>query len=270
MFEDWKAAVDPKVLGSWYLHELLPKGLDFFILTSSVNGILGQATQVNYAAANTYLDALARYRVACGEKAVSMDLGVLPTGGLVTQSSNLLARLSSTGFYAPITEAELLALFDHFCNPALEYTDVSQAQVVVGITSPGEISAQGRELHQATRQPFWSQTHNTAGRPSKEAQVRVGIISQLQEAESLDKAAALVAKALVERFARMVAVPEDKIKVDESMVANGLDSLSAVEARNWVSKTFGVDLPVFDILGDASMAATGKSIAKQWQQKRHG
>ncbi|KAI9660404.1 MAG: Type I Iterative PKS [Bathelium mastoideum] len=270
-FEDWTSSINCKVSGSWNLHELLPKGLDFFILTSSINGILGQATQANYASGNTYLDALARYRIAKGEKAISMDLGVLPTGGLVSQTSNLLARLTNTGFYAPITESELLALFDYYCDPALELSDPAQAQVVVGITSPAELQAQGRDLHQSMRQPFWSLTLPQAGQQPKVSQMekeKVSVISELQKSDSLDEAATLIARVLTERLARMVAVPEEQIKMDQSMAANGLDSLSAVEARNWIVKMFGVQLSLFEILDDAPIQATGELIAKKWWEKQ--
>lgn len=60
-FDDWTATVRPKVEASWNLHTVLPSGMDFFILTASISGIFGQITQVNYAAGNTYQDALAKY-----------------------------------------------------------------------------------------------------------------------------------------------------------------------------------------------------------------
>jgi hypothetical protein len=50
----------PRVLGSRNLHEEtkdLPP--DFFIMTSSVSGILGTLGQSNYAVDNTYIDQLA-------------------------------------------------------------------------------------------------------------------------------------------------------------------------------------------------------------------
>ena len=58
-FEDWKASVDPKVRGSWNLHTNLPKGMDFFILLSSLCGIVGKETTANYDAGNSCMDALA-------------------------------------------------------------------------------------------------------------------------------------------------------------------------------------------------------------------
>ncbi|KAK6606927.1 KR domain-containing protein [Botrytis cinerea] len=39
--DDWRTSTDPKTIGSWNLHTLLPHGLDFFILLSSVAGVLG-------------------------------------------------------------------------------------------------------------------------------------------------------------------------------------------------------------------------------------
>ncbi|KAI0529971.1 putative polyketide synthase [Xylaria digitata] len=74
-FENWKTSVEPKVLGAMNLHSALADtNLDFFIMTSSVSGILGTPGQSNYAAANSYLDALPRHRTARGMAATSLIL----------------------------------------------------------------------------------------------------------------------------------------------------------------------------------------------------
>jgi NAD(P)-dependent dehydrogenase (short-subunit alcohol dehydrogenase family) len=47
--EDFKAVTRPKVQGSWNLHSLCPKDLDFFICLASGSGIAGNRGQANYA-----------------------------------------------------------------------------------------------------------------------------------------------------------------------------------------------------------------------------
>ena len=55
-FEDWIMTVNPKVQASWNLHTVLPKGLDFFVMISSISGILGHVSQVNYGAGMSSLE----------------------------------------------------------------------------------------------------------------------------------------------------------------------------------------------------------------------
>ncbi|XXH01409.1 ubiquitin-specific protease ubp2 [Hypoxylon texense] len=51
--------------------------LDFFIVTSSVSGTVGTATESNYCAANSLLDAFASYRNSIGRPAVSIGYGMI-------------------------------------------------------------------------------------------------------------------------------------------------------------------------------------------------
>lgn len=76
-YEDWTQGLAAKVQSSWNLHEALPRRIDFFVLLSSLCGIFGNGGQNNYAADNTFQDALARHRVSLGEKAIAIDLGVV-------------------------------------------------------------------------------------------------------------------------------------------------------------------------------------------------
>ena len=53
----------PKVLGAWHLHRLTAgRDLDLFVLFSSSAALLGNRGQGNHAAANAFLDQLARDR----------------------------------------------------------------------------------------------------------------------------------------------------------------------------------------------------------------
>jgi NADPH:quinone reductase-like Zn-dependent oxidoreductase len=81
--EDWTTGTRVKINGTWNLHSLAPKDMDFFIMLSSISGVIGNAGQANYNAGNVFQDNLAHYRCSLGLKATALDLGaVLDVGYL--------------------------------------------------------------------------------------------------------------------------------------------------------------------------------------------
>ncbi|KAK3172071.1 hypothetical protein OEA41_004155 [Lepraria neglecta] len=78
--KSWQAGIDPKLQGCWNLHNAI-KGkdndLDFFFMTSSGSGSIGQAAQANYCAANYALDMFARHRRSMGLPATAVGSGMI-------------------------------------------------------------------------------------------------------------------------------------------------------------------------------------------------
>ena len=77
--QDWSRfaeVLSPKVLGGWQLHRAtLRQPLELFVLFASTAGLLGSRGQANHAAANVFLDQLARHRRALGLAGLSVDWG---------------------------------------------------------------------------------------------------------------------------------------------------------------------------------------------------
>lgn len=73
--DQWTTTTKPKVEGTWNLHEVMPKDLDFFIMFSSIAGIVGNPGQSNYNAGNSYQDAFCHYRRSLGLTACTIDVG---------------------------------------------------------------------------------------------------------------------------------------------------------------------------------------------------
>lgn len=87
----------PKVQGTCNLHQAtLNMDLDFFVLFSSVVSVLGSPGQGNYAAASSYLDAMAYYRRSIGLPAISINWGPWADVGLAAEAADRLKEQNAS------------------------------------------------------------------------------------------------------------------------------------------------------------------------------
>ena len=200
-YEDWKVGVSSKVQGTWNLHNLLPRGMDFFICLSSVSGIVGAAATANYSAGNAFMDAFVRYRVLQGEKATSLDLGWMISEGTVAESEFLSNTLASSGFLIPISPAEFHALLDRYCDSNLEIATPMTCQAVVGLETPEGMQAKDMpEPHWMKRQTFLHMQRMGQGEAtSRQQEKAVNYAQLLRDAATLEEAAQAVTDGLVHK-----------------------------------------------------------------------
>src|SRR5262249_9562999 len=104
----------PKVDAAWHLHELTQdKELAAFVLFSSASGVVGAAGQANYAAANTFLDALVHHRRARGLPGCALAWGYWAERSDMTERLDAadMARMRRGGI-AELSSEDALALLD--------------------------------------------------------------------------------------------------------------------------------------------------------------
>ncbi|KAI1355427.1 putative polyketide synthase [Xylaria sp. FL0043] len=289
-YDDWKAAVAPKVQASWNLHLELPSGLDFFIMLSSVMGILGTGSLAGYNAGNTYQDALARYRVACGQRATALDIGGVVDGGYLTGLNSFIAGMQRTKEFVPLLTREVCGLLDIYCDPSTTFSAEDKGcQTVAGICPPAYWKGTQAAIPWTMQQPLWGHMHHIplphgqdpgqdpgheradrssaaaamADEPIREREAVVRLVA----AGAVSEAGEVACQALVDRVSAMLGTPAARIDKHKAMHAYGIDSLSAIDLRNWVGKMFEVDLPVFEILSGADFISTGRSLAQRMGYK---
>lgn len=263
-FKDFQAAIKPKVDGSWNLHSLLPTKMDFFILLSSLSGIVGLAGQANYACGNTYQDALVQHRIAHKEKAISLDLCSIESVGFVAEHENLADLLTPQGF-SSLTEDEFLALLDYHCNPASPLPSIRRNQVVVGIQPPDasktesfdEESFFSRPMFRILRQAGVHQGATT----SPELDSVTDFTSLIRAAKTLAEAVDVIVDSVRTKLSKVLAVEKENIDFGKPIANYGVDSLSAVEIRTWFRNVVGAEVTTFEILGKESITALSLAVA---------
>ncbi|KAL4922536.1 hypothetical protein BDW62DRAFT_54743 [Aspergillus aurantiobrunneus] len=267
--EDYTRAIRPKVQGTWNLHQVLSEAdLNYFIMLSSLNGITGNVSQANYSAGNTFQDAIARHRSARGLPAVAIDLGMVRGVGYVAESDGAVAsRLERMGFRA-VDEDEVLRLIEGaILRPVRHATD---SQILTGFNSNLTTGDLENSNVFWAKDPKLSGVLRTSGKQTKKARANRGghdvmdLREQLANASLEADQTAVLETAIVRKLAAMFFVEEESIQVGASLAKYGVDSLVAVELRNWLVVQLAVELSIFDIMQSASVKQLASSLAAKW------
>ncbi len=231
-----------KADAAWHLHELTEHiDLRMFALFSSAAGVLGSPGQANYAAANTFLDALAAHRRARGLPALSLAWGPWEQtdgrGMAGSLSERDIARMVRSGVGGAIAGEQGLALFD---------AALGAAEAMV-LPLPLDLRALRAQARAGTLPALFGELVSVPPRANAE----LGALFSQRLAEApVEEQEALVLE-LVSAQVATVLGHGDPGAIDAQRLFKelGFDSLTAVELRNRLNAVTGLRLPatlVFD------------------------
>jgi NADPH:quinone reductase-like Zn-dependent oxidoreductase/surfactin synthase thioesterase subunit/acyl carrier protein/NADP-dependent 3-hydroxy acid dehydrogenase YdfG len=243
----------PKVRGAWNLHVRTRRSkLDFFVLFSSLAGTLGSAGQAGYAAANSFLDALAAHRRALGLAGSSLAWGTWAQGGLAAALDfQQKARLARAGI-EPLAPLEGRALFEQSLRRPEAYLapaslDLRQVSKALGASIPPIWRA-------LLRKPTGVVSSAVVAAPGTEnlallpAEQRLPLIARLVRAE----------------VARVLSLSgESSVQPNQPLKELGLDSLMAVELRNGLARRLAMSLPATLVFHHPTASAIAQYVAKR-------
>ncbi len=215
---EFGSVLAPKVRGTICLDEATREiALDFLVLFSSTGGAMGNAGQADYAAANGFLDAFAERRntlVRAGQRqghTLAVNWPLWQDGGMKV-AAGMLKMLTAQSGMEPLESASGLRAFAEAFHSGWSQVMVLPAHREALAVPPCAPSCQGA--------------------PPPAPAARAG----------LDAAGPLPEKAL--RFFRTlladtILCPVERIQVDESFDAYGIDSVMVMQMTNELEKSFG-------------------------------
>ncbi len=245
--DDWTDSLLPKVQGTWNLHNLLPKDLDFFVLISSIVGIMGNASQAAYAAASSFQDAFSAYRNHLGLPAITVDLGLVIGIGYVADRDILESKLRAQG-HDDIGADECLAIIEEAISQPFQSGHGGNL-----ITGFGLGKFTGGDIHHASHQnPQSSHAKRLAlsafsgGTQKEDSVASLRVRELLRIATSLVAAEAQVLEAVQIKLSSLLMHSLDDIDVSRPLSYYGLDSLVAVVSKDFANLLKFLSLIVFE------------------------
>ncbi|KAI9642743.1 hypothetical protein NHQ30_008474 [Ciborinia camelliae] len=259
-FENWSRAVRPKILGTRNLHKHLPSTLEFFIILSSMSGIIGNTAQANYAAGNAFEDAVALHRHKLGLAGTTLNIGLVTDASHFSPASTVADYLKKFGHWASatVTDREMQIVIAAAMKGGMagrEERRKMNPQVLVGITD--RVPRDGMTAWAEDARFNWRvRVPQGSGSASQKS-----IAELIAGAESAAEVETLVERALRGNIAMaMTADPED-IDASQPLYSFGVDSLKAIEVRNWIFRELKCDISVFTLLSPTPLAKLATIIA---------
>lgn len=227
-------------------------------MLSSVTGVLGNTSQANYAAGGTFQDAFAQYRTSQGLPAVSIDLGVTKSVGYVAETKSAAEHLAKIG-YRPLEEEEVLRIIEAAVRTPLRQQQ-RHSQVITGLAQFENVDdiVWREELRFTGLRCLQALGSKSAG-GVKKGDDSFGHL--LSKAASLDEAADHIANAIVNKLSEMSMLAVAEIDKSQELGKYGVDSLVAIELRNWLVSRMQTEISIFDIMQSGSLMVLAEKAA---------
>ncbi|KAJ0299111.1 hypothetical protein COL516b_009363 [Colletotrichum fioriniae] len=247
-------------IARWMSRDLGCKNL---IILSRNARLGGNTSQANYSAGGTFQDAFARYRTSKGLPGVSIDLASIQEVGFVANTEGVAERLTKTGL-ADIDEANLLKIIETAIQKPCRPVDLSQ--LITGILEFDETStvAWVNDTRFSSLRANHSNQSGTRGRTDHKGGAATRLSDSLRSATSGTGAVALILDAVISKLSEMFGLDAAEIDKKHPVSRYGVDSLIAVELRNWLVSSAGAETTsIFDVLHSPSLSVLAEKIGEK-------
>ncbi|KAK8135399.1 PKSKA1 [Apiospora sp. TS-2023a] len=275
--EEYHAAAACKIQGTWNLHNCAQEAqapLDFFTILSSISSVLGNPAQGNYASGCSFQDAFSSYRQGLGLPASTVNLGIIEQIGYMARNEDLLEKNVSSEVAKGINERLLCKIIGYSIlqqsrDSPVSADPYSRARMVTGLTMPqppdSMLRLDARFAALFVRDGSSSSSSNGgAGQASTDVSQEIKELNLMLRSKSA-RAANLpqvvdATLSVVSGYLTRAMRLSEAIEPERSLSAYGIDSLAAVEFRNWLRLELGAAMSVIDITTAPSLVFLAEKI----------
>ncbi|VUC20458.1 unnamed protein product [Clonostachys rosea] len=257
-FEDYRLSFQIKADGSLHLHNAFSSpSLRFFILLSSLVAVVGTSGQANYNAGNVTQDIFSHIHGEDACRVTSLNIGWVPDTHLAEDYEVRKNSVRRAGLH-PVSPKALYNFFDH--TIAATATTEHTSQVVIGIQSKD--AAQSIAVNGNVFSPLFCHVVHSATDPEKPPQGATQTFSQVVATGDFDLIVDFISRTFMVQLARLLYVDVSTIdRFLTSLLVLGVDSLVAIELRNWVQREFDASVQSSEIFTDQSVYTLAEKIA---------
>ncbi|KAK4450516.1 putative polyketide synthase [Podospora aff. communis PSN243] len=248
--EDYEQVIRPKVRGAWNIHNVLIDSrvnLDYFVVLSSASGILGSRGQGAYSAANTFLDSFVEYRVRKGLPGTSLDLTAVRDAGYLADHAEREDDIIRNFGNETVSEQEVLALL------SAAVRGVCPTQCLTGLKL--HMGSDGQWPYYASDPRFANLKAECLAEAEREGLVPKQAVSPgnaFRAAKSDKEAAAIAAQGILQKLSEVLTIAVENLDPTRNITSYGLDSLTAIELRNWIAKELRANLQILELLSSGN------------------
>ena len=269
-YDVWQSGIKVKIASSINAHKHLTD-VDFFVQLSSAIGVPGHPSQAHYAAGNTFQDALARHRTVRGLPAVTLNLTAIEGVGWMAQQGeaeqDVVKRIQKVGLSSAGIDLVMDLVEDSIRDPLRK--SAADSQVIVGLSSyeaiPDGAVTKGDRRFGTLRLASIRAGAEAAAEAGSGAKDSLAELTRAAADGSISKADAieLVVDAITGKTAAIFNLEQSEIDSARSLSSYGVDSLVAVELRNWLASSLKAKVSIFDILQSPSFVEFGALLASK-------
>lgn len=254
---DFQVTLETKVKGTLNLRKAFEgRNPKFFLMLSSAADILGTSGQGNYNAGNAVQDAIAQTAESHGCHYIAFNPGMIEGTSAIQNNETRISALHRSGLIS-INTKQLDEIIDYLLSPTAREDHLKQ--LVVGFDSRSlthAVSANGN-----IRSAMFSHTlRETESEASQEAQPSEKSLVDVLKRGNQQDLLMYITKSVGKKIASLVSIDEDALDFDKPIYDFGLDSLIAIELRNWIKREFEATLQSLEILDEQSIRSLSEKI----------